>query len=440
MLSLRLSIHLCAEITIIPGRVITGCAGTVIGMTINKQKILLLDNGREWGGGTNSMLELLKRIDRQKFDITCCFYHNYSRGNDETIESALNALAIPVFFIPQIRQPRWAKFVKEAARALLFFNKKVKKRAIDEIDTRWRIIPNASKIHSLLQLGKFDTLYMNNQPSTNIEGYLAARSLDVAVVQHCRIDPVLEPRLVSLVNQRCQAVIAVSQGVSKTLRSHGIDAERCFTVSNAIDIHQPLPDRPEVRQRLKLSPSTFVFGSIGSLILRKSNHHILQALGRFKRANPQADWKMVIVGAGPELQHLLQLATAENIQHHVVFTGFQNNALDYLTAFDTFILASRSEGLPRVVLEAMLVNTAVVGSRVVGTAELISHDETGLLFDYGNVVQLTQQLTALWQDADLRQRLINAAAKRVREQYAIETYISGVENILQSVSRKKPHA
>jgi len=68
MLSLRLSVHLYAEITIIQGRTITGCAETVIGMTINKQKILLLDNGREWGGGTNSMLELLKRIDRQKFD------------------------------------------------------------------------------------------------------------------------------------------------------------------------------------------------------------------------------------------------------------------------------------------------------------------------------------------------------------------------------------
>lgn len=409
-------------------------------MTINKQKILLLDNGREWGGGTNSMLELLKRIDRQKFDITCCFYHNYGRGNGETIESVLLALDIPVFFIPQIKQPRWAKIVKEVARALLFFNKKLKKRAIDLIDERWRIIPNASKINSLLQLGNYDTLYMNNQPSTNVEGYLAARGLNVAVVQHCRIDPLLEPRLVKMVNQDCQAVIAVSEGVNATLRKHGVKADRCFTVSNAIDIHQPLPDRLEVRQRFKLAPGTFVFGSIGSLILRKSNHHTLQALGRFKRAHPDADWKMIVVGAGPELQHLLQLATAENIQNHVVFTGFQNNALDYLTAFDAFILASRSEGLPRVMLEAMLVNTAVVGSRVVGTAELISHDETGLLFDYGNVVQLTQHLTALWQDADLRQRLINAAGKRVREQYAIETYVSGVENILQSVVREKPHA
>ena len=409
-------------------------------MTTTKQKILLLDNGREWGGGTNSMLELLKRIDRQKFDITCCFYHNYTRGNDESIESMLHSLGIQVFFIPQIKQPRWAKIVKEAARMMLFFSRKLRKNVINMIDERWRILPNATKINSLLQLGNYDTLYMNNQPSTNMEGYIAAHGLNVAVVQHCRIDPFMDARLVKMVNQDCQAVIAVSHGVNKTLCSSGVDAERCFTVSNAIDIHQALPNRLEVRQRFKLASTTFVFGSIGSLILRKSNHHILQALGRFKRDKPHADWKMVIVGAGPELQALLQLATTENIQHHIVFTGFKNNALDYLTAFDAFILASRSEGLPRVVLEAMLVNTAVIGSRVVGTEELINHDETGLLFDYGNIVQLSQHLNALWQDDELRQRLTNAASKRVREQYAIETYVSGVENILQSVVREKRHA
>ncbi len=73
-------------------------------MRTAKQKIMLLDNGREWGGGTNSMLEMLKRIDRDAFDITCCFYHNYTRGNGETIESVLNAITIPVVFIVQKKQ------------------------------------------------------------------------------------------------------------------------------------------------------------------------------------------------------------------------------------------------------------------------------------------------------------------------------------------------
>ena len=49
-------------------------------------KILLLDTGKEWGGGTNSMFELLKRIDHDRFDIAALFYHNYPKGGD--IEAA----------------------------------------------------------------------------------------------------------------------------------------------------------------------------------------------------------------------------------------------------------------------------------------------------------------------------------------------------------------
>lgn len=406
-------------------------------MRTAKQKIMLLDNGREWGGGTNSMLELLKRIDRDAFDITCCFYHNYARGNGETIESVLNAIAIPVIFIPQKKQPGWAKLAKEAARALLFFNRRLKKEAVDAIDARWRVRPNAHKLRALLLQGRYDTLYMNNQPSTNVEGYLAAQDLDIAVVQHCRIEPLMNARLAKMVNDRCDAVIAVSHGVNQTLRDGGVEASRCFTVSNAIDIHQPLPERAAVRQRLNLPAETFIFGTIGSLILRKSNHHVLQALSHFKQACPEADWKLIVVGDGPEAAALRQQAAREAILDRIIFTGFQNNALDYLAAFDVFILASRSEGLPRVVLEAMLVNTAVIGSRVVGTEELISPDDTGLLFEYGDVAQLTQHLITLWQDEALRQRLTHAASARVRSQYAIENYVNGVETILKSVTRKK---
>lgn len=402
-----------------------------------KQKILLLDNGREWGGGTNSMLELLKRIDRDAFDITCCFYHNYTRGNGETIASVLNAIDIPVLFIPQRKQPRWAKLAKETSRTLLFFNRSLKKRVVDNIDARWRVLPNAKKLRTILQQGNYSTLYMNNQPSTNTEGYIAARDLNIAVVQHCRIEPLMNARLVNMVNNGCDAVIAVSHGVHDTLRASGVKAERCFTVSNAIDIYQPLPDRLAVRQQLNLSEETFVFGTIGSLIPRKSCHHILQALGRFKQAYPDACWKMMVVGDGQEAEALRQQAAREDILDQIVFTGFQNNPMDYLAAFDVFILASRSEGLPRVVLEAMLVSTAVIGSRVVGTAELISHNETGLLYEYGDINQLTQHLITLWQDKALRQRLMHAASTRVREQYAIENYVQGVETILKSVVRER---
>jgi hypothetical protein len=45
-------------------------------------RVLILDTGKEWGGGTNSLLELLKRIDRNRFEVHACFYHDYARGHD----------------------------------------------------------------------------------------------------------------------------------------------------------------------------------------------------------------------------------------------------------------------------------------------------------------------------------------------------------------------
>jgi len=400
-----------------------------------RKKILLLDTGNEWGGGTNSMLELLKRIDRDRFAVHCCFYHNYRRGSGDSIEQVLAALSIPIVFIPQRRQPAWAKIVKELLRSLVFFHRGLRLKAARFVDKLWRIQPNARKIRQLLAQQQSDMLYMNNQPGSNAEGYLAASGLAVSVVQHCRIEPVLDKELVAMVNQRADAVIAVSNGVRDVLLKHGVKAEKCFTVFNAIDICQPLPERAAMRKELlNIQDDTFVFGSIGSLIARKSNHHTLQALATFAAAFPQANWRMVILGEGQQREALERQARQAGIAERVIFTGFRSNALEYLATFDVFILASKSEGLPRVVLEAMLLNTAVVGSKVTGTAELIEHNKTGLLFDYGDTQALAGHMQTLWQDAQKRQQLVQQANQHVKEHYAIEHYVSGVETILENAA------
>ncbi|WP_368743920.1 glycosyltransferase [Enterobacter asburiae] len=396
----------------------------------HKSKILLLDTGKEWGGGTNSMLELLKRINRDKFDITCCFYSDYSRAEGETIGQVLNGIGIPLIVIPQRQQPVWAKLLKEAGRSLLFFSRSARKALTRHVDIMWRIRPNVSKIETLFTQGGFDTLYMNNQPGSNEEGYMAAANLQARLIQHCRIEPVLTPTLVKLVNAHATKIIAVSHGVERVLLEHGVRPELCTTVNNAIDIHQPLPDRRAMRQRLNIDDDTFVFGSIGSLIPRKANHHTLEALAQFSQKHPQAKWKMVLVGEGAERRALAEQARTLGIESRVIFTGFQNTPFDYLATFDAFILASKSEGLPRVVLEAMLLNIPVIGSQVTGTAELIDHDSTGLLFPWSDVSQLAQHLDNIWSDAELRARLAAAAYQNVCHNYAIENYVSGVEAVL----------
>ncbi len=73
-----------------------------------------------------------------------------------------------------------------------------------------------------------------------------------------------------------------------------------------------------MRQRLNIDDDTFVFGSIGSLIPRKANHHTLEALAQFSQRHPQAKWKMVLVGEGAERGALAAQADALGIAEHVI--------------------------------------------------------------------------------------------------------------------------
>lgn len=408
-------------------------------MPNTRLNILLLDSGKEWGGGTNSMLELLKRIDRNRFAVHCCFYQNYQRDNQESIQDALSALGIPVSFIPQRKQPAWAKWAKEIARTLLFFSKPLRLRAVYQLDGVWRIRPNARRLAAMLADRHIDVLYMNNQPGSNVEGYLAAQNMPVAVVQHCRIEPVMTAQLAALVNHNARAIIPVSQGVERALLQSGVTPALCHTVFNGIDVNQPLPDGDRLRLALGVDRQTLLIGSIGSLIPRKANHHTLQALDLFHRAHPGARWKMVLVGTGPEQARLASMAADFGITDHLIFTGFQRNAMEYLAAFDVFVLASSSEGLPRVVLEAMLLHTPVIGSDVTGTAELVHHQHTGLLFPYGDIALLSEHLQTLYQDANLRHQLAQHANLMVREHFTIENYVTGVEAVLGALPPRGHH-
>ncbi len=70
-----------------------------------KKRVLLLDTGKEWGGGTNSMIELLKRIDRDRFVVTPLFYDNYARGAESDLRRALADIGLDLQLLPRQRQP-----------------------------------------------------------------------------------------------------------------------------------------------------------------------------------------------------------------------------------------------------------------------------------------------------------------------------------------------
>lgn len=398
------------------------------------RRILLLDTGHEWGGGTNSMFELLKRIDRQQFAVTCCFYKDYPKGQTgRRLSEELAAIGIPLHLLTLPQQPWWAKLAKEVARGVLAWHKRWRQQAVLAIDHVWRIQPAARQIAALLRQGHFDLLYMNNQPSSNLEGYFAAAEVGIPLVQHCRIEPTLRPQEVNVINQVQPHIIAVSQGVANTLVSKGVQPELVSVVYNAIDGSISLPPI----QQLSLPDNSFVIGTVGQLTVRKGILHLLMAVVQLHQEGIPVH--VLILGEGPQEHELKTFVKEQQIEDIVHFLGFQTQPLAWVQALDVCVLCSAKEGLPRVVLEGMLTRKPVVGSNVTGTNELIIQGETGLLYSYGDIAELVKALRTLWKNPELRQTMGAAGRQRVVANFSIAAYVAGVSAVLARTAQAQGH-
>jgi glycosyltransferase involved in cell wall biosynthesis len=397
-----------------------------------QKRILILDTGKEWGGGTNSLLELLRRIDREAFQFTGIFYHDYRKGKESTIETELEKMGIPFIFLKQEEQPAMAKFLKELLRVVFFFNQNLKRYFVFLVDYHVRIKPNTEKIVEVLKNHNADMLYLNNQPSSNLEGILAARQVNIPVIQHARSNASLLPMEVKLVNRNVASMICVSKGLKENYTKQGVRENMVTVVHNGIDIRRGPEAPPEAILRdMGVKDGEVVIGMVGSLIKRKGFDVFIRALSHLKNAG--AHFKGVIIGDGPEREQLTRLVDTLGLTERTVFTGFKADGLSYINALDILVLSSPREGLPRVILEAMLLEKPVVVSDIPGPSELVVHNETGYLAPSGQPSAFADCLRWLIEDPEKRKQMGKKGKERVIEHFSIEKYVHGVEGVFREV-------
>ena len=100
---------------------------------------------------------------------------------------------------------------------------------------------------------------------------------------------------------------------------------------------------------------------------------------------------------------------------------------------DIFCLASAREGLPRVILEAMLLGKPVVATDIPGCRELVRHGETGYLVPHGDVAALADALSRLLANPELRTKFGQRGREIVLAEHSIERYVHGVTQVFDEV-------
>ncbi len=156
---------------------------------------------------------------------------------------------------------------------------------------------------------------------------------------------------------------------------------------------------------------------VGRLCPAKGQHILLEACALLLTQG--RDFRLVLVGDGPDKDSLEDLACQLDVQSHVTFAGAmgQDEVLKYYTRADIFVLPSFAEGVPVVLMEAMAMEIPCVSTRITGIPELIFHGEEGLLATPGDTKSLCQQLELLLDDPEKCRELGRAGRRKVASQY-----------------------
>ncbi len=155
-------------------------------------------------------------------------------------------------------------------------------------------------------------------------------------------------------------------------------------------------------------------GFAGKLVARKGADELLRASALLPRTR---DWTVTVVGDGPLMPELRELAAKLGIDDRVTFRGFANTTEmpKLLASFDVVVVPSRLDMRTLITIEAMAAGAAIVVSdatAVWGPGDLVEDGATGLVYRSGDPTALAVQLGRLLNDPVLLARIRNYGAQR----------------------------
>ncbi len=368
------------------------------------KRILFVNFSLDIGGIETLILEICRGIDRSKYAPAVCSFFENGRLAPEFL-----AIDVPVHTVPKKRPGldptmpfRLAAFMRE--------------KGIDIAHT--------------------------HNPSIWLYGGLAAKMAGASLVhtEHSQSDyntarwAVIE-RGLSLFTDR---VTAVSKAVRDTLVNVEKVADRKVTVihngikSGVFDLSV---DAAAKRRELGVGEKDFVFVMVARFDHRKDHGVMLRAFAAVKKASPQA--RLILVGEGGLRAPMETLSRELGIANEVRFLGNRRDVPEILKAADAFVLSSKSEGFPVVILEAMAAGLPVAATNAGGNAEAVSEGETGFIVPIQDPEALAAAMLKLSTDPARARALGENGKVRVKAHFTFEKMIRAYYDIYDSISARR---
>ncbi len=257
------------------------------------------------------------------------------------------------------------------------------------------------------------------------------------VIWHCR-DLLVDGRVIRWVGPRCTEIVAISAVVREKL----IDAcpalrNHVRVIYNGISPEEFLPQRPreQVRAELGCPHDAQVVAMVGQLVPWKRHDLLLEAADTVLAH--RRGTRFWVIGEDMFGEHRRYVSKLKSSAPGAVsFLGYREDVADLVAAADIVAHPTTAEPLGRAVLEAMSLSKPVVAARAGGPAELIEHEQSGLLVEPASARALANGILTLLSDRDLAQRLGENARQRVQQHFSATATAARMEELYLDVAQE----
>lgn len=355
------------------------------------------------GGAETLLVNLVRRVDRQRFDpMICCLKEMEVLGEEISNE-------IPVF-----ENLIHHKFDIGVIRRL--------KELFKE-----------TRIDTVITVGAGDKMFW---------GRVAAKSAGVPVILsalHSTGWPDGVGRLNRMLTRITDGFIAVAEKHAQFLVDfEKFPAEKVFMIPNGVDTNRfafESLNRERWRNVLNIPKDCPVVGIVAALRAEKNHSLFFRTAANILQQMPHAHF--VIAGDGPEKQALESLADQLGITKNIRFPGSVIDIPGILSSIDLFALTSHNEAKPVSILEAMSCERPVVATDVGSVSESVIHGKTGFLVPAGDERKMTERWSELLANKELRSTMGTAAREHVIEKSSLDSMTEGYMNLVEQIHARK---
>jgi glycosyltransferase involved in cell wall biosynthesis len=226
-------------------------------------------------------------------------------------------------------------------------------------------------------------------------------------------------------------IIATSPAERDFALQLGIPSHKLTVIPNGVE-PEPLPSSEQARRQLGLDAERVIVGFVGRLTSQKNPELLVEAFSRVAGRFPDA--RLVMVGDGPQAASVRSLVERCGLSDRVMLPG----ALDgrrLMPAFDVLALTSRYEGLPYVLLEALLAGLPLLVTDTSGQQLIVDEGINGFVVP-ADAAMLADRLGRLLADKSLRKQMSSSALAKAAE-FGVEQMVDGVLEVYQELCPRR---